>query len=273
MWVMGREMLGLAQASSDGRCTTIGIKRSQQMPGMISQTLDIPSFYHGFQTLLHIKEPESGMQTMLFSFPGFIAANGLNSASVAVVVNAVQQLEHSRDGLPVAFVIRGILQKKTYEEAVNFIRSVRFGAPQNFMIGGQEGVESFECAASHVEEFSPFPDALFTYHTNHPLKNRHFAPEFKDILKTRNIDPAEYTFVCPRLDALKKILKDNDVEIDIERLKSIYRERETFINNRSTFGATIMVLSERPELHISPGRPDEAPFHIFRFDGFHSIHH
>jgi hypothetical protein len=54
------------------------------------------------------------LETFLFTFPGFIAANGINSFSVAVVVNAVQQLENSRDGLPVAFVIRGILQRKTY---------------------------------------------------------------------------------------------------------------------------------------------------------------
>jgi hypothetical protein len=203
---------------------------------------------------------------MLFTFPGFIAANGLNSASVAVVVNAVQQLEHSRDGLPVAFVIRGILQKKTYKEAVEFIHNIKFGAPQNYMIGGPEDVGSFECSASHVEEFSPYPGALFTYHTNHPLKNKHFTPELQNTFRSRNIDPQEYTFKCKRFEALQKILKNNDVEISIAKLKDIYRDRETIINNRGTFGATIMVLSENPELHISPGRPDEVPFRVFRFD-------
>ena len=65
---------------------------------MVAQNLDIPTFYHGFQTLLHIKDPAQDMETFLFTFPGFIAANGINSHSVAVVVNAVQQLENSRDG-------------------------------------------------------------------------------------------------------------------------------------------------------------------------------
>jgi hypothetical protein len=32
-----------------------------------------------------------------------------------------------------------------------------------------------------------------------------------------------------------------------------------------TFGCTIMVLSESPELHIAPGPPDVTPFQIFRF--------
>lgn len=267
MWVLGVEIF------SGDHCTTIGIRKSKQKPAMVSQTLDIPPFYHGFQTLLHIKEPEKGLQTMLFTVPGFIAANGLNSSSVAVVVNAVQQLEHSRDGLPVAFVIRGILQKKTYKEAVKFIHTIKFGAPQNYMIGGPGDVGSFECSATHVEEFSPYSGAFFTYHTNHPLKNMHFTPEIQDDFKSRNIDPQEYTFKCKRFEALQKILKNNNVEISIEKLKDIFSDRETVINNRGTFGATIMVLSESPELHISPGRPDEEPFHVFRFDEFHTILH
>jgi hypothetical protein len=266
MWVLSAEILG------GDHCTTIGIRKSKQGPVMVSQTLDIPPFYHGFQTLLHIKEPETDLQTMLFTFPGFIAANGLNSSSVAVVVNAVQQLEHSRDGLPVAFVIRGILQKKTYKEAVEFIHTIKFGAPQNYMIGGPGDVGSFECSATQVEEFSPYTGALFTYHTNHPLKNMHLTPEIQDDFKSRNIDPQEYTFKCKRFEALQKILKNNNVEISIKKLKNIFSDRETAINNRGTFGATIMMLSESPELHISPGRPDEEPFQVFRFDEFHAIH-
>ncbi len=267
IWVMGAEMLGSDHAKNGDNCTTIGVRKSPQGPSMVSQTLDIPTFYHGFQTLLRIKEPESGLETMLFTFPGFIAANGMNSASVAVVVNAVQQLEHSRDGLPVAFVIRGILRKKTYKEAVDFIHRIKFGAPQNYMIGGLEDVGSFECSAHHVEVFSPYPGARFTYHTNHPLKNMHFTPELLGRFKSRNINPREYTFKCQRFEALQKILKNNDVELSIKKLKDIYSDRETIINNRGTFGATIMVLSESPELHISPGRPDEEPFRIFRFGG------
>ncbi len=265
MWVLSEEMLGSDHDTINDHCTTIGMRKSLQGPSIVSQTLDIPTFYHGFQTLLHIKEPESDLQTMLFTFPGFIAANGLNSSSIAVVVNAVQQLEHSRDGLPVAFVIRGILQKKTYKEAVKFIHTIKFGAPQNYMIGGPENVGSFECSATHVEEFSPYPGALFTYHTNHPLKNMHFTPQIQNHFKSRDIDPQKYTFKCQRFEALQRILKDNDVEISLEKLKDIFRDRETIINNRGTFGATIMVLSENPELHISPGRPDEEQFHIFRF--------
>ena len=246
IWVLGRDILA-------EKCTTIGLSKSEKHPVMVAQTLDIPTFYHGFQTLLHIKDPAHDMETFLFTFPGFIAANGINDHAVAVVVNAVQQLENSRDGLPVAFVIRGILQRKTYAEAVKFIKTIKHGAPQNYMIGGTGEMGSFECSTTNVSQYIPFEGASFTYHTNHPLKNLNYTTG------------DDYKHPCPRFRALQSILKDNSVLVDVNTLKDIFSNRETIINNRRTFGCTIMILGKNPELHISPGRPDEEPYQVFRF--------
>ncbi len=258
IWVTGRDLVA-------DKCTTIGAMRTEKHPAVVAQNLDIPTFYHGFQTLLHMKDPGLEMETFLFTFPGFIATNGLNDHSVAVVVNAVQQLESSKDGLPVAFVIRGILQRKSYEEAVEFIKSIKHGAPQNYLIGGAVVVGSFECAATHVNQFIPFENALFTYHTNHPLKNQNYTPRFAEYLKSRKVSPENYQHPCPRFAALQNILKDNSTALDVKKLKDIFSNRETIINNPGTFGNTIMVMGNDPQLHISPGRPDEEPYQIFRF--------
>jgi len=260
MWVLGRELV------SGDHCTSIGIRKTDRFPGRIAQNLDIPAFYHGFQTLLHIKEPGNGLETYLFTFPGFIAANGLNNRSVGVVVNAVQQLESSRDGLPVAFVIRGILQAKTYPEAVKFIHNIKHGAPQNYIIGGSDELGSFECAVDHVEEYLPFPDAPFTYHTNHPLKNRHYSRDTLKYFQSNNIDIDHFAFPCRRFASLQQIFSERREEFDLQRLKDIFSDRATHINNRGSFGCSIMVLKPEPELHLSAGRPDEEPFLIFRFD-------
>ena len=258
IWVLGRDV----QAE---KCTTIGPEKTERHPAMVAQNLDIPPFYHGFQTLLHIKDKEQGLETYLFTFPGFIAANGLNSRSVAVVVNAVQQLENSRDGLPVAFVIRGILQRGSYDEALQFIKTIKHGAPQNYMIGDANEMGSFECSVTQVSEFIPFANASFTYHTNHPLKNMNFSSRFKQYLKSKDISPKDYKYPCPRFQALQKIFKDNSVPVEVNTLKDIFSNRDIIINNKNTFGCTIMKLGTNPELHISPGRPDEVPFQIFRF--------
>lgn len=258
IWVLGRDI----QAD---KCTTIGLERTARHPAMVAQNLDIPTFYHGFQTLLHIKDPSHDMETFLFTFPGFIAANGINSHSVAGVVNAVQQLDNSRDGLPVAFVIRGILQRKSYTDAVRFIKTVKHGAPQNYMIGGAEEVGSYECSITHVSQFIPFENVAFTYHTNHPLRNLHYTAGFMEYLESRGISPEDYKHPCPRFQALQNIFKDNSIQVDVNKLKSIFSDRKTIVNNPGTFGCTIMKLGKNPELHISPGRPDEEPFFVFRF--------
>ncbi|MCJ7579706.1 MAG: C45 family peptidase [Candidatus Aminicenantes bacterium] len=259
IWVLGRDI-------QTDKCTTFGEKKTIYHPAIVAQNLDIPSFYHGFQTLLRFKDSERDMETLLFTFPGFIAANGINSHSVAVVVNAVQQLDNSRDGLPVAFVIRGILQQKSYKEAVKFIQTVQHGAPQNYMIGGLEDAGSFECATTTVSQFIPFEKAEFTYHTNHPLENKNYNPQFLQYLESSNTSPEAYGHYCPRFQSLHNLLKDNSARIDVDVLKDIFSNRETLINNSGTFGCTIMVLGKYPELHISPGRPDEEPFQIFQFD-------
>jgi predicted choloylglycine hydrolase len=258
IWVLGRDI----QA---GKCTTIGLEKTDKNPAIVAQNLDIPTFYHGFQTLLRIRDRERGLETYLFTFPGFIAANGMNSSSVAVVVNAVQQLENSRDGLPVAFVIRGILQRKTYSEALKFIKTIKHGAPQNYMIGDEDEIGSFECSTSHVSEFIPFKNASFTYHTNHPLKNLNYSDRFVQYLKSKDVPLKGYKHPCPRFQALQDIFKDHSVHVDVDWLKEIFSNRDIIINNRGTFGCTIMKLGQNPELHISPGRPDEEPYQVFRF--------
>ncbi len=259
IWVLGRDI-------QTEKCTTFGANKTANHPAIIGQNLDIPSFYHGFQTLLRIKDSKRDLESLLFTFPGFIAANGINSHSVAVVVNAVQQLDNSRDGLPVAFVIRGILQQKTYKEAVEFIQTVRHGAPQNYVIGGIDAAGSFECSTTNTSQFIPFKESEFTYHTNHPLENKNYSPRFLQYLESRNTSPETYRHVCPRFAALQSLLKDNSARINMDVLKNIFSNRKTIINNGGTFGCTIMVLGKNPELHISPGRPDKEPFQVFAFD-------
>jgi hypothetical protein len=74
-----------------------------------------------------------------------------------------------------------------------------------------------------------------------------------------------YRTLCPRFNFLGRVLKDNSPAIDLDSLKALFRDRPSGINNAQTYGCTIMVLGEKPELHISPGRPDEEPFQALGF--------
>lgn len=257
-WVMGPE-LGLA------KCTSIAAGKRDGRPAFVAQNLDLPVFYNDYPTVLRIRargEPEA----LVFTIPGVIAANGLNDRSVGVCVNAVTQLAYSANGLPVAFLVRGLLRQKAYQDAVRFLKEVRPAAPQNYIIGGPDQVTDFERSAAQAMEFLPFAGAGFTYHTNHPLVNEDFNPRFAAQLKKNGMSLEIYRALCPRFRFLQSSFRDNAADLDLASAKRVFADRGSGINNERTYGCTIMVLGEHPELQIAPGRPDEAAFQTFKFE-------
>ena len=258
VWTIGPDL-------SFSKCTSIAAGKRNGDPAYVSQTLDIPAFYHGFQTVLRIRDDRDDLETLVFTIPGVVAANGLNSRSVGVCVNAVTQLAYSPKGLPVDFVIRGILRQRTYEEAVKFLQDIQPAAPQTYVIGGPAEVAVFERSADKISKFVPFDGAEFSYHTNHPMVNDDYNPKFPQLLKRNNLTLESYQARCPRFKFLGRLLKDNSAVLGLDALKGLFRDRASGINNAGTYGCTIMLLGEKPELHISPGRPDEAPFQVIGF--------
>jgi isopenicillin-N N-acyltransferase like protein len=258
-WVMGPDF-GLS------KCTSIAASRKGDSPALVAQNMDIPPFYHGFQTVLRLESGAEEPGALVFTIPGVIAINGLNECSVAVCVNAVTQLAYSAKGLPVAFAIRGILRQKAYEDAVRFLKEIQPAAPQNYVIGGPNKTADFERSANRLVEFVPFEGAEFTYHTNHPINNDDFNLKFLEELKKKGMTAEEYGARCPRFKFLRERFRDNGAVLDVAVLKQVLADRPSGINNRGTYGCTIMVLGDHPELHIAPGRPDEAAFVRLSFE-------
>jgi len=258
-WVMGGD-LGLS------KCTSIAARRRGGSPAFVAQNVDIPDFYHGFQTVLRIEAGADEPGALIFTIPGVIASNGLNDRSVAVCTNAVTQLAYSLKGLPVDFIVRGILRQRTYADAVRFLKEIQPAAPQNYMIGGPKEAASFERSANRTAEFIPFEGAEFTYHTNHPMANDDLNPKFIEGLKKNGMDMEIYRSMCPRFTFLGQTFKDNSATLDLAVLKRVFADRGSKINNPQTYGCTIMLLGDHPKLHIAPGRPDEEPYVVLTFD-------
>jgi hypothetical protein len=80
----------------------------------------------------------------------------------------------------------------------------------------------------------------------------------RNLLKKTDFKPAIERWTPGLLDDVRGIA-------DGPGLKALFQNRASGINNAGTYGCTIMVLGENPELHISPGRPDEAPFQVLAF--------
>ena len=258
LWAIGPDVM-------PAKCTTIAAGKRNGKPAYVAQTLDIPEFYHGYQTVLRVRDEKEDVEALVFTIPGVVAANGLNSRSVGVCVNAVTQLAYSTKGLPVDFVIRGLLRQKTYEQAVNFLERIEPAAPQTYVIGGPNETAVFERSAGKMARFIPFEGAEFSYHTNHPMVNDDYNPRFPEMLKTKNLTLEAYQAQCQRFAHLGRLFKDNSAAIDLETLKALFRDRNAGINRLTTYGCTIMVLGETPELHVAPGRPDVALFQVVKF--------
>jgi isopenicillin-N N-acyltransferase like protein len=262
LWANGGDVAG------GEHCSSIGVNKTATSPTYVAQTMDIPAFYHGYQTLLHVKDTRSNPEAFVLTVPGLIGLNGLNRDGVAITCNTLLRLEYSKDGLPVAFIVRAVLQQKTLKNAVAFLHDIKHASGQNYIVGGAEGAHSFECSANKVSEFVPYANAPVTYHTNHPLANDDYNHTYLANLKKRNKTVADVPpYVCYRLEALERRLK-NKTNLDIEVLKAALSSRDherNPVSNGSTFAGTVMVLSADPELHVAAGKPHETAFQIFRF--------
>ena len=87
------------------------------------------------------------------------------------------------EGLPVVFIIRGLLEQSSQADAINFLHRVKHASPQNYLIGGPRKVFDFECSANTIEPFEISKRSKIVYHTNHALVNKDFNENYLNELK------------------------------------------------------------------------------------------
>jgi predicted choloylglycine hydrolase len=260
-----------------GHCSSMGVAKSGAHPAYVAQNMDLEAFRDGFQVVLHIAANRSLPEQFVFTCAGLIAANGVNNRSIAIACNTLLQLGASRDGLPVAFVVRGVLAKTSPEDAVKFMRGVKHASGQNYILGAGDQVFDFEASASKVVEFRPAVDGSIVYHTNHPLANDDLKPwhlamkQVASLLPDGKIQGDSET----RLASVQKRIREPASAIDAGVIKETLRSRDSDVHPvcRSrregdpvfTFGATIMTLSDTPSLEVTMGPPDANRFVLLKF--------
>ncbi|WP_298369319.1 C45 family peptidase [uncultured Lutibacter sp.] len=245
-------------------CSSIGINKSNNKPSITAQNMDIPQFYHGFQTVLKISEPNSDKETMVLTMPGHLGITGMNNRLVSINCNTLMQLDYRKTGLPVTFIVRGVLDKNTQEEALNFINKIEHASGQNFIIGGAEKVYSLECSANKVAEYRPFKNSFFTYHTNHPMSNTDYSKKYLAQLKTNNKTIEDGLNECLRIKSFQQRFTENTTHIEIEDIKEVLRSKDNgsadVVSNNSTYASVIYKLSDKPKFIIAPGKPHEIDY-------------
>jgi predicted choloylglycine hydrolase len=272
-----------------GGCSSLGCSKEGNNAAVIAQNMDTPNYYDGYQVLLHIKHSES-FESLVFTFAGVIGLNGMNNAPLGICCNTLLDLNHAADGLPVAFIVRSVLEQPNVDKAAEFIQKIKHASGQNYIIGDTEKAVDFECSANKVCQYAPCGGVDRVYHTNHALINADKTASVISLfnklakfnfLESQPKDDAErsmrgeargYFDTLSRFNFLESQLKDPLKHISPEVIRGILSSHESPIclhNTRQpgacTLGSMIMVLSSPPELHLALGPPCSNEYRIFKF--------
>jgi isopenicillin-N N-acyltransferase-like protein len=238
-------------------CTSVGINNYKKdgSSNYIAQNIDITPFYHGFEILLDIKDKDSNSRKLVTTFVGYIGANGLNK-HIGITENTLSDLKSSLNGLPVCCIARGVLEKTSFEEAVNFIKTIKHASGQNYIVGSKHDIISLECASDLVTEYWPDTTKNYTFHANRPLTNTSYHPSNSIGL---------YGIFQDERFKLMETKITNTKSVSWKTLQDILSTKPVCNNN--TFVSTIMEFNnDYSELRISPGRPDSIGYLVFRIN-------
>lgn len=257
---LGDEIWVFLEKRAANRCSAMGVAKSGSHPAYIAQNMDLEAFRDGFQVVLHIAGNESIPEQFVFTSAGLIGVNGINDHSIAITCNTLLQLSASSDGLPVAFIVRGVLAQTNGEEALKFIRSIKHASGQNYILGVWDRVYDFEASAEKVVEYRPLADGSVVYHTNHRLVNNDLKPSWSAASEEGLVNSkTRFASVQARLGrpasaidegVIKETLRSKDSEL-YPVCRTLKAGADSF-----TFGATIMTLSGAPSFEVTMGPPD-----------------
>ncbi len=251
-------------------CSGLGVPSRNGVPGYISQNMDLENYTDGFQVLMRLNRTDNRPEQLILTHPGLIALNGLNEEGIGVCVNTLMQLKASHDGLPVAFVVRRIINSTNKQDLLSFIQTINHASGQNYIIGFKGEIYDFEASANKVVRYNPNNENGTVYHTNHPIVNDDVKPWFENYnpnLK-KEFQPTSSNSHL-RFRAVENRMKFSS-EIGTAEIKRALRSKDdennpvcraNFRDGRGfTFASTIMTLTGEPNIQIIAGPPDEADY-------------
>jgi isopenicillin-N N-acyltransferase like protein len=232
-------------------CSLVAVAGCDGRPAILAQNMDLPEVMDGGQTILR-SAAQDGSRTVVLTAAGMIGLTGCNSDGLGVCVNTLSMLHHSPEGLPVAFVLRGLLERRSLAGAEAFLRAITHASGQHYAVACGEDAAGFECSAGGV--VASDGGAGRFWHTNHPLASRDLDPA--------DDEPGGSADSHHRLARLAKLGPDVESTADCEELLADKRaplcvapEAE---HHWLTFGSIAMELSAPPAVRIAPGPPDRT---------------
>lgn len=247
-------------------CSSIGVPATKTTPGYLAQNMDLEAYTDGFQILMRLEKTSDRPEQLILTYPGLIGLNGINEKGFAVVVNTLMQLRASANGLPVAFVIRRLINATDKKDILKFIQTVPHASGQNYILGINGEIVDFEASANKVARYDPQNPNGIVYHTNHPIANDDIKPWFK-----KNSASGKSNSNI-RFNALENRLA-KPANLSSAQIMETLRSKDDALNpvcrpnngGGFTFASVIMTMGKEPNLLITAGPPDESEFQKFDF--------
>ena len=240
-----------------GGCSAVAVTDRDGRP-VIGQNMDLDTWMDTTQIVLRMR-PEDGPAQVLLSRAGMVGLCGANEAGVGVVVNTLDTLPTSENGLPVALVIRRLSGLESLDDAEATLRGVRHASGQAYTLASADGaVTGYEAGGDHVASYqndSDRPGAR--WHTNHPLADGSHEVSSGDDWAT--------TSTVPRFDRVTAAMDDLET---VDDLKQVLSDADAGVcmfpgrwrDDGFTFGSIVMSLDTPPAVEVAPGPPDRTPY-------------
>lgn len=257
-------------------CSGIGFAGNVNHPAYIAQNMDLENYMNGFQVLFYLEARADEPEQYILSCAGLVALNGVNSQGIALCMNTLMELEASTDGLPVAFMIRGVLSKMDGNDALNFLKTVKHASGQNYILGIQDSVYDFEASANQVVRFLPeTSNHSIVYHTNHALANHDVKDWYKAYHQQLINEGIKGNNSEIRFASLQHRLNKASTNISVDLIKSTLRSKDdpknpvcrSFSENGRafTFSSVVFTLSTIPSIQLTYGSPDQSAYKEYFF--------
>lgn len=170
------------------KCSSFAVHDGAQ--SWIGQNMDLGAYTDGFQRVVrHVDDPDRP-DALIVTTAGVVALLGVNGAGVGVCVNSLPQLPSAATGIPVAFMIRRLLEARSAAEAAAWCTSLPHATNQHYLIADAHEIVSLECSAAGVVRVEP-PRRGRMLHTNHPLADataRYPDAETNSVARLRSLE-------------------------------------------------------------------------------------
>jgi isopenicillin-N N-acyltransferase like protein len=261
--------------SKNHHCSGLGVPASANHPAYIAQNIDLESYMNGYQVLLHIAATKKEPEQYVISCAGLVGLSGMNEKGIGVCVNTLMELQASADGLPVAFIIRGILNKQNGNDALAFLKTVKHASGQNYILGITDSVYDFEASANQVIRFLPKEQSSVVYHTNHALVNHDVKEWYVKYHEKVLAGQTKKGNSEVRFASLENYLNKLSEEISPEIIKNTLRSKDNALNPVCrpfkegagfTFSSVVFTLGWRRSVQITYGSPDLSEYREYFFN-------